>query len=67
MAWTGVILTVIGLAALLEGIFIVFLQDFTKKILSSIIKNPKKAKLIGAVEIVLALIILYSLFKGVFD
>ncbi len=64
MNWTEVILFVIGLAALFEGIFIAFLPDLTRKVLRDFIKRPRKARVFGIIEIIVALIILYWAFRS---
>lgn len=64
MYWGDVLLFIIGLAALFEGFLVVFFPKFTGNLLKGFIRRPKKAKIVGVIEIIIALFIMYWAFRS---
>ena len=55
---SAIILIIISILVILEGLFIAFFTQPTKRILKSLLKNTKKLREYGLIEIIIGFILL---------
>ncbi len=55
---SAIILIIVSILVILEGLFIAFFTQPTKRILKSLLKNTKKLREYGLIEIIIGFILL---------
>jgi len=53
-----ILVEIIAILIILEGVFVSFFSKQTSKILKEILKNPKKLKKYGIIELIIGIILL---------